>query len=156
MIMRLSASTLIAASPDSIWDVLTDYPDHETWNPFVVSAAMPKPNRLNVMIDPDPEDRMLGCEAAIRKAERAELLDIHLHFGPPFLLHAKYRATLSVFGGETLLTQEVRFGGLLRGYYIRRSFLAKMQRGLEEMGAALKRQFELSAATRPSLAQAAR
>ena len=152
--MRFSATTHIAASPDSIWDVLTDYSDHETWNPFVVSAAMPKPNRLNVMIDPDPEDRMLGCDGAIRKAEHAKHLDIDLHFGPAFLLYAKYRATLSASGGGTLLHQEVRFGGLLCGYYIRKAFLAKMQRGLEDMGAALKRQFELPVVMQDSMAQA--
>lgn len=150
--MRLSATTHIAASAASIWDVLTDYPDHETWNPFVVSAVMPKPNRLNVLIDPHPEDRLVGCDAAIRNAEHPRQLDIHLHFGPAFLLYAKYRATLSASGGGTLLNQEVRFGGLLCGHYIRKSFLAKIQRGLEDMGAALKRQFE-PAAMRHSMAQ---
>ncbi len=153
--MRLSAKTQIAALAASIWDVLTDYPDHETWNPFVVSAAAIKPNRLNLMIDPDPEDRMVGCDAAIRNAEHARQLDIHLHFGPAFLLYAKYRATLSASGGGTLLNQEVRFGGLLCGYYIRRSFLAKVQRGLEDMGAALRRQFEPDA-MRQSMAQTGR
>lgn len=140
--MRLSATTHIAASAASIWDVLTDYPDHETWNPLVVSAAMAKPDRLHLMIDPDPEDRLLGCEATIRKAEHAALLDMDLHFGPPFLLYGHYRATLFPSGRGTLLNQEVHFGGPLRGYYIRQLFLAKIQRGLEEMGAALKRQFE--------------
>ena len=153
--MRLSATTHIAASAASIWDVLTDYPDHETWNPFVVGAAMTKPNRLNVMIDPNPEDRMIGCDAAIRRAEPARQLDIDLHFGPAFLLYAKYRATLSPSGGGTLLKQDVRFGGLLCGYYIRRSFLAKMQRGLDGMSAALRQQFE-PAAMPHSMAQTGR
>jgi uncharacterized protein YndB with AHSA1/START domain len=143
MTMRLSATTHIAASAASIWDVLTDYSDHETWNPFVVSATEVTPNRLEVMIDPDPEDRLFGCEGVVRNVEQPTQFDIDLHFGPPILLNAKYRATLTASGGGTLLEQNIRFGGPLRGYYIRKSFLAKMQRGLEAMGAALKRQFEL-------------
>ena len=87
--------------------MLTDYPDHETWNPLVTSTAIQKPDRLNVMIDPDPEDRLLRCDAAIRRAQHAQRLDIDLYFAPAFLLYAKYSATLSASGGGTLLNQEV-------------------------------------------------
>ena len=138
--MRVTSTTTIASTAQAIWDVLTDYPDYPTWNPFIVSAST-RGRSLTLAIDTDPDARMLSCDARIVRSEAAALLKIRLEIAPGFI-NGRYAAHLAEDERAVRLTQDLRFGGLVSRLYIRPWLLADLRRGLDAMGAALKRQVE--------------
>ena len=66
--MRVLEKTIeIDATPDEVWDVLTDFADYEEWNPFVTSITGPAVAgaRLAVVLSP-PGGRAITMKPTVR------------------------------------------------------------------------------------------
>ena len=59
--MRIIQTSIeIAASPSRVWEVLTDFPRHSEWNPFITSISGPlvPGEKLKVRIEPPGKGAM--------------------------------------------------------------------------------------------------
>jgi hypothetical protein len=139
--MRVTSTIDVAAPVQTVWDVLTDYQDYPTWNPFIVGATATGRRSLSLTIDVAPEERLISCDARIIRDVVPSPLEIRLEIAPGFV-HGRYVAHLETHGGGVTLRQDIRFGGLVHKLYVHRPFLVVVRNGLDAMGAALKRQVE--------------
>jgi hypothetical protein len=61
MSAKVHSQTTIAASPERIWAILTDFPSYPSWNPFVkaISGNVEPRSRLAVRIAPSGGNGMV-------------------------------------------------------------------------------------------------
>lgn len=105
----------IDASPERVWEVLTDLPAYAAWNPFIIRAdgEVEKGRRLTVRLQP------VGARAATLKpivleASAGRRLRWLGRFGMPRILDAEHEFTLETWeGGRTRFSQNEEFRGLL-------------------------------------------
>lgn len=67
---ELRTSIEINATPDDVWDVLTDFDSYPEWNPFITSLtgdATPG-GRLSIRIEP-PEGRAMTIKPTVLRSE---------------------------------------------------------------------------------------
>jgi len=139
--MQISSTTIIPAAAPEIWEVLTDYEDFATWNPFVTNVALDKNGkRARLRVDLDKHEREHAVEIKLHASHAPGKLAWDLLLAPSWLVSARYAATLQPHAEGAALTQEVRFGGLAKSSFIRAAFRKRVARGLEKMGEALREQ----------------
>lgn len=139
--MNITNTTTIPAAAPAIWDVLTDYEDFKTWNPFVTNVALDKNGkRATLRVDLNKYDREQQVEVKLRESETHRTLSWDLLIAPSWLLSARYVATLTPEGEGAHLKQELRFGGVAKGSVDKPALRARLERGLERMAAALRAQ----------------
>ena len=71
--MRVLEKTIdIQATPDEVWEVLTDFAEYDEWNPFITSiAGAAEPGaRLAVALTP-PGGRTIVMKPTVRAADRS-------------------------------------------------------------------------------------
>jgi len=73
--MQLRTEIDIAASPEKIWDVLTDFRAYAEWNPFIVSISGEPAvgQRLNVVLSPPQQSEMRFKPVVVQADPGAEL-----------------------------------------------------------------------------------
>jgi len=140
--MQLRTEIDIAASPDKIWDVLTDFRAYPEWNPFIIritgEAAVGQ--RLDVVISPPQQSEMRFKPVVLRADPGAEF---------------RWRGVLWfrwLFTGEHFFRLEQRDGGITRfthgedfsGWAVRFVSMTNTTRGFVFMNQALKKRVESS------------
>jgi hypothetical protein len=108
----------IDATPERVWQVLTDLPAYPLWNPFVTSAvgAFAVGGRLSFGVPP--------TNLLLRTRLRARLLEVtpcrrlrfrlrFARFGIPGLFDSEHTLTITKEGGGVRLWEEAQFRGLL-------------------------------------------
>ncbi|MFE7457552.1 SRPBCC family protein [Kitasatospora albolonga] len=132
----------IAAPPQRVWDVLTDFPGHQEWDPFFVRLeGTPRPGEtLAVTIAPpggkrmDFRPRVVELDAPHRLAWLGRLL-------VPGIFDGRHSFELSALpDGGTLLRHSERFSGVLTPFG--RGMLARTTAGFETFNDALKKRCE--------------
>lgn len=106
----------IEASPQAVWDVLTDFEQYPAWNPFIIE--MPGPLRLGVPIREKvrlPNGKEVTFSTRIVSLEAPHRLVWHGYFGLPSLLYGEHSFLLAPLaqGAHTRLTQAETFTGLI-------------------------------------------
>lgn len=139
--MRLQTVADIPAPPETLWRELLDFSAYEQWNPFVVKAMSEDRRRVTAHLDLSPHERYFAVDARIDKAHAPYLFTSTLLLGLPGLAGGHYGFRIEDSAGMSRLSQEVRLTGLMRGMCVSRSFLAKVERGMRAMGAALQERF---------------
>ncbi|MFC6836827.1 SRPBCC domain-containing protein [Halomarina ordinaria] len=131
----------IDASPAAVWRVLTDFAAYPEWNPFMTVEGHPrKGERLTVHLSP-PGGRSVTFRPVVRRADGDELRWEGRLFVPG-LYDGTHRFALTEHpDGTTTLVHDETFGGVLVGP-INRRFGPAVERGFEEMNAALKARVE--------------
>jgi hypothetical protein len=114
MSKRLSAQVDIQATPDRVWEVLTDLAAYPQWNPFIVRAegVVDLGRRLTLTMQP------VGGRAMTL---RPRLVDVTINrklrwrgkLGIPGLMDAEHTFLLQPQAGGTRLIQHETFRGLL-------------------------------------------
>lgn len=132
----------IAAVPDAVWEVLTDFERWPSWNPDVKSLS------LNGAVTPGTQFRWKAGGASITSTlERVERPHLVAWRGRTFGASAIHVYRLEGKDGATLVHTEESFDGpltrLLRGR-LQRSLQKSLDTGLEH----LKREVERTAARR--------
>ena len=143
MSSQLHTEIEIEATPERVWDILTDFPAYPAWNPFIprISGPATVGSRLDVQLQP-PGGRGMRFRPAVLAASPSQELRWVGHLGVPGLFDGEHRFRIEPLTADRVrLVQEERFTGLLAPLVIR--FIERTTRqGFEAMNLALKARAE--------------
>jgi hypothetical protein len=115
MARELESEVKVQASPERVWEVLTDFAAYPDWNPFIVQAggrAAPG-SRLELRMRL-PGRRPTTFRPQVLEAEPARRLRWLGHLLVPGLFDGEHRFTIEPAGpGRARVTQRETFRGLL-------------------------------------------
>ncbi len=146
----LATATDIAARPERVWAVLTDFERYPEWNPFLLRIAGPLRvgARLEVRVAP-PGGRPMTFRPRLLVAKPGRELRWRGRLLVPGLFDGEHAFQLEGRGQRgTRFRQEERFSGLLVPLFAGDS-LERVRRGFEEMNIALRRRAEAEEAGGP-------
>lgn len=136
--MRTISSTIdIDATPEQVWDVLTDAPAYASWNPFItdVSGEFAVGEKLDVRIAP-PGGKAMTFHPTVTDVEHGRRLGWLGRFVMPGVFDGAHAFTLEPLpDGRTRLTQSENFSGVLA--FLSGRLLDKTAQGFEAMNHAL-------------------
>jgi hypothetical protein len=143
--LTLRTEIQIAATPERVWNILMDFPNHGQWNPFVRSleGAPLVGETLKVSIQPPGgrgmqfRPKVLAVEAAREFRWKGKLLITGLFDGEHFFRLDRMP------NGTVLFTQGEIFSGLLVPL-MKKSLEGPARAGFIAMNEALKRRAEAS------------
>ncbi|OCX72310.1 SRPBCC domain-containing protein [Acidithiobacillus thiooxidans] len=133
----------IAASPERVWSILTDFPAYPQWNPFIraISGVAKPGEKLRVNIQPEGRRAMTFRPKVLKAANQQELRWLG-HLGIPGLFDGKHYFQLTtISNGHTRFTQGEQFSGILVGVFLS-SMEATTTAGFQAMNQALKNRAE--------------
>lgn len=146
---ELRSEVDISASPEQVWQLLTDLPSYPEWNPFIrrASGVPEEGQRLDVYLKPSGGIGM-GFRPTVLKSEPNRELRWLGRLIVPGLFDGEH-----IFSIEPLSSNRVRFvqrevfTGILASLFVR--LIGKdTQRGFEEMNRALQARAEQDAPIR--------
>jgi hypothetical protein len=139
---ELSAETEIAARPEQVWAVLTEFASYPEWNPFI-ERIVGEPRvgtRLEVRIAP-PGGRAMTFKPEVTAVEPGRELRWLGRVLAPGLFDGEHRFELHAVGADrTRFVQAERFTGILVGPFGRT--LGRTEEGFRAMNDALRRRVE--------------
>jgi len=145
MSSELHSETAIQASPQRVWEVLTDFAAYPEWNPFIprITGPLETGSRLDVQLQP-PGSRGMRMRPTVLAAAPTQELRWLGHLGVPGLFDGEHQFRIEPLGTNRVrFVQEERFTGLLAPLVLR--FIERGTRqGFEAMNQALKARAELS------------
>ena len=114
MAKRLSADVGIDATPQRVWEVLTDLAAYPVWNPFIVRAEgiVALGRRLTVTMQP-VDGRTVTLRPRLVEVDVARRLRWRGRLGVPGLMDAEHSFTLEPRGSGTRLVHQEDFRGVL-------------------------------------------
>ena len=139
MSSELHSETVIHASPQRVWEVLTDFAAYPEWNPFIpqINGSPDPGSRPDVQLRP-PGGRGMRMRPVIQVAAPSEELRWLGHLGIPGLFDGEHRFRIEPLGTDRVrFIQEERFSGLLAPLVLRFIECGTRQ-GFEAMNQALK------------------
>lgn len=137
----LTTSIDIEASPDAVWDVLTDFRRYPEWNPFMrVVGRANEGARLVVDLTP-PGTRRFRFRPTVTRVDPGHELRWLGHLFVSGLYDGEHRFTLDATDEGTRLTHAESFDGILVGL-VNRVVGSATEAGFHEMNAALKERVE--------------
>jgi hypothetical protein len=153
MTFELKTFVDIDATPERVWQVLTDLPAYAQWNPFITRAegTFAVGERLSLRLPP--------VNALLRVTLRPMVLEVtpcrrlrlrsrQGRLGLPGLFDAEHTFTLTQHDGAVRLLEEQRLRGLLVAVMARPLNRRRLP-ALTAMNAALKDRSEATSATTP-------
>jgi hypothetical protein len=148
---QLQAEVEVQASPERVWDVLTDFAAYSQWNPFMVQAAgqaVPG-SRLELRMRL-PGRRATTFRPQVLEAEPARRLRWLGRLFVPGLFDGEHRFTVEPAGpGRVRVMQHEAFRGLLAPLLL--AFIAEPTlEGFHQMNQALQARAEEPTHTGPS------
>jgi hypothetical protein len=139
MATQLQADIEIQASPERVWEVLTDFDAYARWNPFMIHAAgrAAVGTRLEVRMRP-PGRRPTTFRPRVLEAEPGRRLRWLGRVLVPGLFDGEHSFTIRPTGRDRVtLSQHERFRGILAPVLLR--FIAgPTLEGFRQMNQALK------------------
>ena len=150
MAKQLNAEIEVQASPDRVWEVLTDFAAYPQWNPFIVRGggqAVPG-SRLELHMRL-PGRRPTTFRPQVQEAEPARRLRWLGRLLVPGLFDGEHSFTIEPIGPERVrLTQHEEFRGRLAPLLLARIGEPTLA-GFHQMNRTLKVRVEQPTATRP-------
>ena len=143
---RIETQIAIAAPPERVWAILTDFPAHASWNPFItsISGEPRQGGRLAIRVEP-PGGRGMNFRPRLLAVEPGRELRWLGRLFVPGLFDGEHYFLLEPAAGGTRLTHGEKFSGLLVAMMGRSGF-DPIERGFEAMNQALKARAEGKAA----------
>jgi hypothetical protein len=143
MSSQLHTEITIEATPERVWDILTDFPAYPAWNAFIPQISGPGTvgSRLDVQLQP-PGGRGMRMRPTVLAAAPSQELRWVGHTGVPGLFDGEHRFRIEPLAEDRVrFVQEERFTGLLAPLILR--FIERGTRqGFEDMNLALKARAE--------------
>ncbi len=140
--MQLRAEIEVAASPESVWHVLTDTVRLHEWNPFItrLDGSLTEGSSVQVHFTlPEGTDRRM--RARVIASQPSENLRLAGHLGPSWFLRGEHFAELVILDeGRTRVVHGQNFEGLL--LRLAPNTMTRAARALTLMNAALKKRVE--------------
>jgi hypothetical protein len=143
MAKQLRAQIDIHATPDRVWEVLTDFAAFPDWNPFITRASgTPRVGeRLTNRMQP-VGGRAVTLRPTVLEADPGRRLRWLGQLLVPGIMDAEHTFTIEALGdGQVRLVQQERFRGLLVPL-LSRSLDRHTLPAFEQMNQALKRRAE--------------
>lgn len=144
---ELETAVEIDASPERVWDVLTDFAAYPEWNPFItrITGEAREGGRLEIRVEP-PGGRGMTFKPTVLAATPPRELRWLGRLLLPGVFDGEHTLRIEPLdGGRSRFVQSERFRGLLVPFFGGGS-LAKTKEGFERMNDALKNRAEASAA----------
>jgi uncharacterized protein YndB with AHSA1/START domain len=143
----------IDATPERVWQVLTDVPGYPEWNPFITGAdgTYAVGERLSFRLTPMNPLLRVTLQAAVLEVVALRRLRFALRLakpGVPGVLDTDHTLTLAPNDGGVRLWQELRVRGLLTPL-MARALNSDRAPGFVAMDAALKDRIEGMRSTGP-------
>jgi hypothetical protein len=143
----------IDATPERVWQVLTDLPAYPQWNPFITSVEGPfvVGGRVSITLLPLNALLRVTLRAAVVEVTVCRRLRFRLRWarpGIPGLFDIDYTLTLTSQDGGVRLWENARFRGLLVPL-LTRPVNRDAALAFDAMNAALKNRTEGMQPTRP-------
>ena len=141
--MELTSQIEINATPERVWEVLTDFDAFEQWNPFMrrASGNPQAGERLEVFMDP-PGGKSMTFHPEVLKSEPGREFRWLGHLVVPGLFDGEHIFEIEPLGeNRARLVQREEFHGILVPL-LRRSLETSTTRGFEAMNQALKERAE--------------
>lgn len=140
---RLHTEIEIAATPERVWSILTDFPFYPEWNPFIVSinGDIKHGAKLQVRIQPNGGRAMTFRPRLVAVEPGKELRWLgHVLF--PNLFDGEHRFAIEpIADGRVHFTQSEHFSGLLLPLF-QKSLAQNTKAGFEAMNRAIKARAE--------------
>jgi len=113
-VREISAAVDIAATPDDVWDVLTDFDRYPEWNPFIREASGEARVGATLTLRMFPaHGRPTTFRPRVLAAEPGRELRWLGRLVLPGIFDGEHRFELRSAGGVTRVVQSERFRGLL-------------------------------------------
>jgi hypothetical protein len=134
---RLHTEITLPATPDEVWQHLTDLAQYGSWNPFITAASgtIAVGERLTLRMEP-PGGRAMTFRPTVTEVVPGRSLEWLGSLGIPGLFDGRHRFELSAEGSGTRLVHSEAFSGLLVRA-LRSSLDGPTRSGFEAMNAAL-------------------
>jgi hypothetical protein len=118
MTAELTTSVDIDATPERVWQVLTDLPGYAEWNPFITAAegAFVVGDRVSMSVPPVNafvQPRLRPTVLEVDPGRRLRMWSRLDRLGIPGLFNVELTMTLTDHDGGVRLWQQDRYGGLL-------------------------------------------
>ena len=143
MARQLHSEIEVQASPDRVWETLTDFGAYPRWNPFIIQAAgEPVLGGHLQLLMRLPGRRPMIFRPKVLEATPARRLRWLGHLLVPGLFDGEHTFTIDPVGADRVrLTQQEEFRGLLVPLVL--AFIGKpTQAGFRQMNQALKTRVE--------------
>ncbi|MCI4065585.1 SRPBCC domain-containing protein [Micromonospora sp. R77] len=137
----IDTSITISSPPERVWEILTDLPRYQEWNPFVRRAAG-RPavgEALTLFIQP-PGEKGMTHHPTVTVAEPARQFQWLGKVAVPGLFGARHEFVLEAAAGGTLVRHRETFTGLLVPFLKRT--LDRTELGFDQLNRALKERAE--------------
>lgn len=143
MVHAIETRIEIAASAERVWGLLTDFPAHARWNPFIrsISGKALAGERLDIFVQPPGGGGMRFRPIVLRVEPERELRWRGKLLVPGLFDGEHYFVLEPGSGGKVTLRHGERFSGLLVPL-LRRSLEQGTRAGFVAMNEALKRESE--------------
>ena len=135
----------IEATPDRVWEILTDFAAYPEWNPFIqtIEGDAAPGSKLEVRIEPPGGRAMTFKPTVLEAAPRQELRWLGRVLLPGLFDGEHSLRIEPIDDSRVRFTQAERFTGVLVPLFGKG--LGKTQRGFTAMNEALKRRAEATA-----------
>ena len=142
----LHTEIAIAASPETVWSILTDVAAYPGWNPFIrrIAGKLETGARLEVDLAP-PGGRAMTMRPTLRAVEPGRTLRWLGRLGLPGVFDGEHSFQIEPLGdNQVRFVQSERFSGILVPLVM--AFIgSSTQQGFEVMNLALKERAEAMA-----------
>ncbi|MFO7928009.1 MAG: SRPBCC family protein [Halobacteriota archaeon] len=130
----------IDASPETVWEILTDLEAYDEWNPFISSAegAIERDERLRVRVEP-PGGRPMSFKPVVKTVEQNGRIVWIGRLFVPNLLDGRHEFIIEPAVDGVRFLQRETFAGILVPIFLD---VESVERGFDEMNEALKRRAE--------------
>lgn len=137
----LDTTEFIAAPPEKVWGILTDFESYPDWNPFIIEASgrLARGERLELRMRP-PGGKAMTFKPRVLEVESSRELRWLGRLLVPGLFDGEHWFRLEPSGKGTLLTQGERFTGVLPP--LMGKLLDRTEKGFDELNRALKARAE--------------
>jgi len=135
----------IEASPEVVWDILTDLERYADWNPFVVSSTgdVEIGKRLTNRLQP-PGGKAMTFRPTVTAVASGQVFEWLGRLGFPGIFDGRHRFELEATSNGTRLVHSEHLSGVLVPL-VRKSLDTQTLPGFEAMNGALKRRAEARA-----------
>ena len=142
---QLDTSIDIAAAPDRVWDILTDFPAYPAWNPFItaIAGAVMKGAVLTVQLAV-PGKPVMSFKPVLKVVERPRELRWAGQVLAPGLFDGEHGFEIERLDGGCRLRHVEVFSGVLVPLFIP-ALQDATRAGFEAMNRALKQRAEVEA-----------
>lgn len=144
MATTITTNIRIQATPQQVWNVLTDFSGYESWNPFIRSlkGEVAAGSDIEVHIVP-PGQKGMTFRPRVQAFDREQRLEWLGHLLFPGLFDGKHRFELIDHGdGSTTLVHSETFRGILVPF-LKKMLSGPTTEGFRQMNEAVKQRSEM-------------